>query len=240
MRATKAIIHLDQLVENIQAIRRRTGGERLICMPVKADAYGHGAVRVARAALEAGVQYLAVATVDEGIALRREGIDAPVLLLSIPLPEELPDMAANSLSPFVSDREFATEVAVAAAHAGKRLSVHLKVDTGMGRVGAPPESAAELAAFIASRASLFHEGTATHLAVSDSDADADIAFTRKQLALFGKAVSDIRRAGLDPGIVHAANSGGVLFHEDSWLDMVGPAPSCTAIPLPPSPLRTRG
>jgi alanine racemase len=191
-------------------------------MPIKADAYGHGAVRVARAALEAGVRCLAVATVDEGMLLREQGVKAPVLLFSIPQPGELADMAAGGLAPLVSDREFAAEAAEAAARAGKRLPVHLKVDTGMGRIGAPPEGAAGLAAFIASRASLAYAGTATHLAVADSRAGEDIAFTKTQLALFGNAVSAIRRAGIDPGILHAANSGGVLLHEDSWLDMVRP------------------
>jgi alanine racemase len=212
-------------------------------MPVKADAYGHGAVQAAGAAQEAGVHYLAVATVDEGILLREQGIALPILLFSIPQIEELPDMAANSLIPFVSDREFAAETAGAAARAGKRLPVHLKVDTGMGRVGVSPENAAELAGFIASRPSLAYAGTATHLAVADSRAEADVAFTKMQLALFREALSAIRQAGLDPGIVHAANSGGVLLHEDSWFGMVRPGialygysplgPDDTTLPLQP-------
>jgi alanine racemase len=222
MRATRAIIHLDRLIQNIRTVRQRVGEERLICVPVKADAYGHGSVQVARAALKAGVHYLAVATVDEGILLREERIDLPILLLSLPQPGELADMAANSLIPFVSDKEFAAEAAAAAARAGQRLPVHLKVDTGMGRVGVSPEDAAELAGFIVSRPSLFYTGTATHLAVADSRARENVEFTKTQLALFGKAISAIKQAGLDPGIVHAANSGGVLLHEDSWFDMVRP------------------
>jgi alanine racemase len=191
-------------------------------MAVKADAYGHGSVRAAKAALEAGVRYLAVATVDEGILLREQGIDAPIILLSAPQPDELFDMAANDLSPLVSDRESAAGAAEAAARAGKRLQVHLKVDTGMGRIGVSPEDAADLAVFAASQAPLVYAGTATHLAVADSTAEADIAFTKTQLALFGKTLAAIRQAGVDPGIVHAANSGGVLLHEDSWFDMVRP------------------
>ncbi|MDR2054150.1 MAG: alanine racemase [Treponema sp.] len=222
MRATRAIVHLDRLIQNIRAVRQKVGERRLICMPVKADAYGHGAVQAAGAAQKAGVHYLAVATVDEGILLREQGIDFPILLLSIPQPEELPDVAANSLSPFISDREFAVEMAGAAARVKRRLFVHLKVDTGMGRVGVSPENAAELAGFIASQPSLFYAGTATHLAVADSRAQENVEFTKTQLALFQKALSSIRQAGLDPGIVHAANSGGVILHEDSWFDMVRP------------------
>jgi alanine racemase len=222
MRATRAIIHLDRLIHNIQAVRQRVGGDRLICMPVKADAYGHGAVQAAKAARKAGVHYLAVATVDEGALLREAGVDLPILLLSIPQSEELPVMAAKALSPFIADRDFAAETAEAAARAGRRLAVHLKVDTGMGRVGVPAENAAELAGFVASRPALLYAGTATHLAVSDSKTPENIGFTKTQLARFRKALSAVKQAGLDPGIVHAANSGGVLFHEDSWFNMVRP------------------
>jgi alanine racemase len=100
--------------------------------------------------------------------------------------------------------------------------VHLKVDTGMGRVGCLPEEAAELAACIASHPSLEHAGTATHLAVSDSQASEDVRYTREQLTRFRAAVEGIRRSGLNPGLLHAANSGAVLFHEDAWFDMVRP------------------
>jgi alanine racemase len=222
MRATRAVIYLNRLIRNIQAVRQRVGEQRLICMPVKADAYGHGSIWVAKTALEAGVQYLAVATVNEGIQLRKAGIDAPILLLSIPQPEELLDMAVNNLIPFITDREFAAETAKAAARAGKRLLVHIKIDTGMGRVGVYPEAAADLADFVVSQAALRYAGTATHLAVADSTAKADIQFTRAQLAQFQKALESIKQAGIDPGIVHAANSGAVILHEEAWLDMVRP------------------
>ncbi|GHV17089.1 alanine racemase [Spirochaetia bacterium] len=222
MRGTRAIIHLDRLSRNIAAVRNRIGPGPLMCLPVKADAYGHGAVRIARAALEAGVAYLAVATVQEGTQLREAKIEAPILLLSIPLPEEIPEMAANGLIPLIGDEEFAAETAKAAADAGVRLPVHLKVDTGMGRVGVKPDGAANLAAFIAAQPSLKYAGTATHLAVSDSTGEADIEYTKQQLAQFRGAVESIRRAGVDPGIVHAANSGAVVLHRDAWFDMVRP------------------
>ena len=179
-------------------------------------------MRIARAALEAGITYLAVATVEEGVQLREAGIEAPVLLLSLPLPEEIPEMAARGLVPLIGDEEFAAETAKAAADAGIRLPVHLKVDTGMGRVGVEPEGAANLAAFIAARPSLEYAGTATHLAVSDSAAEAETEYTKHQLACFRGAVERIRRAGVDPGIVHAANSGAVVLHRDAWFDMVRP------------------
>jgi alanine racemase len=223
--ATKALIHLDNLRHNIRIVRDRIG-RPLICLPVKADAYGHGAVPVARAGLEAGADCLAVATVDEGAELREAGIDAPILLLTLPVPEELPRLIDFHLTPFVFDREFIRLLADAVEAAplgpeGKRLFlVHLKIDTGMGRAGCRPEDAPELADFICRQKTLELGGVATHLAVSDSDAEDDIRRTKMQLACFRKAVEGIRARGLNTGIVHAANSGAALLHEDSRLDMV--------------------
>jgi alanine racemase len=173
-------------------------------------------------ALEEGAAFLAVATVSEGTELRAAGIRAPILLLSIPLPEELPDILEADLIPLVGDRDFIREAAAAAERAGKQLTVHLKVDTGMGRVGCRPTEAAELARLIAEHKSLALGGTATHLAVSDSTAAEDVQYTREQLRCFREVVDSIRNAGLDPGIVHAANTGAVCFHDDAFFDMVRP------------------
>jgi alanine racemase len=223
MRATQARIHLYAFRENIRAVRKRTGTDVRLCVPVKADAYGHGAFSLAQAALEEGASFLAVATIGEGEELRvRGGIDAPVLLLSVPLPEELPGMLAAGLIPLVADRGFIRDAAVLAERAGKRLTLHLKVDTGMGRVGCRPEEAAELARFITAHKSLVLGGIATHLAVSDSAVPEDLQYTREQLRRFRKAVESVRDAGIEPGIVHAANTGAVCFHDDAFFDMVRP------------------
>jgi alanine racemase len=221
MRATQARIHLDRFRGNLGAVRNRVGS-RLICVPVKADAYGHGALPLARAALEAGAEYLAVATAGEGTELREGGVAGPVLLLSVPLIEELPQLISGRLIPLVADREFIAAAAAAAEREGVRLPVHLKVDTGMGRVGCRPGEAAALGRYIQSLKSLEYAGTATHLAVSDSAAGEDIRYTREQLVRFREAVESLKQAGVDPGIVHAANTGGVVFHEESWFDMVRP------------------
>jgi alanine racemase len=220
MRATRAMIHVGRFCGNFRAIQERIGPERRICVPVKADAYGHGAVPIAKAALEAGASCLAVATVQEGAELRENGINAPVLLLSQPLFEEIPGIFENRLSPFVSDSDFANALNRAAA--GKRLAVHLKIDTGMGRMGCFPAEAPGLARYIAGCSALEYAGTATHFAVSDSAAPADIAYTRRQIACFNDAVQGIRAAGVDPGIVHAANSGALILHPEAWFDMVRP------------------
>ena len=222
MRATRAIIHLDHFRGNFRSIQERVGPERRICVPVKANAYGHGAVQIAQTALEAGAFCLAVATVEEGAELRENGISAPILLFSQPLLGEIPGILAHGLSPFAADTEFAEALNRAAGTAGMRLPVHLKIDTGMGRMGCSPEEAPGLAQYIAGCPGLEYAGTATHFAVSDSADPGDIAYTRRQLDLFRAALDGIRAEGLDPGIVHAANSGGVLLHPDSWFDMVRP------------------
>jgi alanine racemase len=222
MRATRAIIHLDRFRRNLLAVRERIGPSRRICVPVKADAYGHGALSISRTALDAGASHLASATVSEALELREAGITAPILLLSQPLPEEIPLILRHRLEVFVSDGEFAGELAAAAAEASLRLPVHLKIDTGMGRLGCSPEAAPDLARLIHGHPSLDLQGTATHLAVSDSAGPEDIGFTGEQLGRFRQAVERIRAAGLNPGLLHAANSGGVLLHEASWLDMVRP------------------
>jgi alanine racemase len=138
------------------------------------------------------------------------------------MPEEQEDLVRNDLSPLVSDGPHIDALAEAAGKAGKELSLHLKVDTGMGRAGCRPEDAAALAGRIVSHRNLRLAGTATHLAVSDSPAPGDLAYTGGQLRRFTGALAAIGAAGIDPGIAHAANTGGVLYHPDSWLDMVRP------------------
>ena len=221
MKATRAVIHLDNFLRNFRAIQGRIGPNRTICVPVKADAYGHGAVAIAQASLAAGASCLAVADVEEGAILRNEGISAPILLFSQPLPAEIPGILENRLIPFVSDGEF-IEMLDKAAAAGIRLPVHLKINTGMGRTGCQPDEAAVLAKKLDASAALEYAGTATHLAVSDSAAPGDIAFTKEQIARFGRVLDAIKAAGVSPGIVHAANSGAVILHPEAWFDMVRP------------------
>jgi alanine racemase len=219
MRATRALIHLDYLRDNIALVRKKTGVS--VCVPVKADAYGHGALTIAEAALAAGARYLAVATVTEAEELREGGISAPILLLSIPIPEEIPRIIDADLEALAGDADYIDALAEAARKARRKSAVHLKVDTGMGRIGCRPEEAGALAARIASHG-LFLAGTATHLAVSDSTREEDRAFTALQLDRFRTVLDEIRALGMDPGIVHAANTGAVTFHKDAWFDMVRP------------------
>ena len=214
MRATRAIIHLDNFRRNIAAARKKAGPHPRLCVPVKADAYGHGAVPIARAALETGVEYLAVATVSEGAELRKAGIKAGIILLSQALPEEMGEISDLNLISLVSDLE---SIEVLAANTRLRpLEIHLKVDTGMGRMGCRPEKALELAIAIDKSRKLKLGGIATHLSVADSRRLDDITYTKTQIALFKEAVDSIKKAGINPGRLHAANSGALCFHEETY------------------------
>jgi alanine racemase len=218
----KAVIHLDRFIGNINAVKTRIGKKTHICAPVKADAYGHGAVEIAKTSLEAGACCLGVAAITEGAELRKDGINAPILLFSQSQPEEIPELLSAYLIPFVSDISFADVLNKQAAAERKKASVHIKIDTGMGRLGCPPEEALSLARHIRACSGLELAGVATHFAVSDSAEDGDIAYTKQQIALFKEAVDSIKAAGINPGIIHAANSGAVILHPDAWFDMVRP------------------
>jgi alanine racemase len=226
MRATRAVIHLDRLRQNIKKVKERLarrGSGVAICLPVKADAYGHGALQVARTALRCGIAYLGVATVEEGAELREGGIDAHILLFSQPQRDELDEAVRHSLIPFIGDGEAARLFAEAAERAGCVRRVFLKVDTGMGRMGCRPEEAPALAALIASLPSLEYTGTATHLAVSDCADAESVFYTRTQIQRFEGAVGGIWRKDISPGILSAANSGAVAFaRKDTWFDLVRP------------------
>lgn len=186
-----------------------------LCAVVKADGYGHGAVPVARAALAGGATILAVALVEEGVALREAGIDAPVLLLSEPPADALRDVVAYGLTPTLYTIK-GVEAAAGAAGA-KRVEVHVKVDTGMHRVGATRADAVAVARAVADAPGLELDGLWTHLAVAD---EPDDPYTGEQLARFAAARADLARAGLQPRVVHAANSAGAIAHPEARLDMV--------------------
>ena len=219
---TGAIIHLNRFKENINTVKTRVGENIRICVPVKADAYGHGALQISKAAIEAGAYCLGVADVMEGIELRKGGIQSPILLFSQAHPSEIPLIVKAKIIPFISDEEFAASLNKQAEADKTKLPVHLKIDTGMNRMGCPVNETLALAAMIKNSSSLELAGTVTHLSVSDSANKPDIDFTNNQLARFKKAVAAIKNAGIDPGIVHAANSGAVILHPNAWFDMVRP------------------
>jgi len=185
---------------------------------VKADAYGHGAVPVARAAVEAGAAFLGVAFVEEGIELRDAGIDAPIMLLSEPPPTAAAAVIAQRLTPLVYTANGIDALAKAVVDAGAPPhAVHLKVDTGMHRVGCAVPDALGLAEMIAARDELEFEGLATHLAVAD---EPDSDYTDGQLDSFDDVVAAITSRVGRPAIIHAANSAGLLAHDRARYDLV--------------------
>jgi len=174
-------------------------------------------VPVARAALGAGATWLGVAFVEEGIELREARIDAPILLLSEPPPAAAPVVVARRLTPFVYTAGGIDALGAAAAAAGTTLPVHLKVDTGMHRVGCTPAEAVDLAERIHAHPGLVLEGLATHLAVAD---EADRAFTDAQLDAFDAVLDAVTAAVGRPPIVHSANSAGALAFPRARYDLV--------------------
>ncbi len=219
MRPTKAIIHLDNLQHNIKEIKKKLNSEVKICLAVKADAYGHGAVQSSVVALRNGVSHLAVASIQEGIELRNAGIIAPIISLSIPNLDEARDIILNNIHPIISDEEYLFHLNKVASSLNKKAGVHLKIDTGMARIGCKPEDVAKIAKKINESSFLKLEGVATHFAVSDSKKQDDINFTKKQIKIFKKAIDEIKGEGINIPIIHSANSGSLLSQIEQF-DMV--------------------
>ncbi|MDA3957864.1 alanine racemase [Oceanispirochaeta sp.] len=221
-RATRAVIHLDHIIHNLECIKQLTGGDKKICIAVKADAYGHGALEISRKALDWGVDFLAVATVYEGIILRKAGIDAPLILFGFALDEEIPEIVSHGFTPFVGDAAYAARLDEEAFRQGVILNVHMKIDTGMGRIGVSPEGAPLLAENLVEMKNLKLEGVCTHLPVSDSPLEDDLHFTEELIGLLIRTFEAVRAKGIDPGIIHAANSGAIITHPEAHFDMVRP------------------
>ena len=233
---TRAIVHLDRIAANLRGIRAKVGPDRGILMAVKADAYGHGAVEVSRyVEREKLADWFGVATVGEGVELRRGGITSPVFKLSPALPGEVEAALEARLTLAVASIaeadavEAAVEAAAAKTLAGaprgsRRVAVHAAIDSGMGRVGLAPAEAGRFAEHVRDHCPhLRVEGAFTHFAVSDSADPEAVAFTDRQLTAFRQGVAALsENLGYLVEIVHAANSGGVLGHPGSWGNLVRP------------------
>jgi len=235
-------IDLDAVRANTRAIRAAAAPAAVMAV-VKADGYGHGAVPVARAALDAGAEWVGVALAEEGITLREAGIDAPIMVLSEPAPDAAAAVVAAGLTPVVYTPAGLEHLAKAVAQSDRRdpLPVHLKIDTGMHRVGCAPGDARALVDAIGERGELVLGGVCTHLAVADDPED---PYTREQLDRFDALLGELTAAGVVVGIRHAANSAALLAFPAAHYDLVrtgiaiyGIAPSATLadrIPLHPA------
>lgn len=210
-----AEIDLDAIAHNVRVVRAVVEPSEVWAV-VKADAYGHGAVAVARAALAAGAAGLCVALVQEGVRLRQAGIDAPVLILSEQPPEQLVDVVTHRLMPTLASRS-GVDAMASAVGAGRDVAVQLKVDTGMNRSGVDPSDAVAIADAIAEHPQLRLQGVFTHLAKADEPA---AAANDLQLRRFDVALDALAGAGHRPPLVHAANSAGALALPRSRFDLV--------------------
>jgi alanine racemase len=211
-------VDLEAVRANARALVARAAPAELLAV-VKADGYGHGAEQVANAALEAGATWLGVALVEEGMALRSSGIDAPILVLSEPPPAAAAAVVAHGLTPTVYTSRGIEALAKAVADSGAdaALPVHLKVDTGMHRVGCSIDDAPALVDEVVSRPELTLDAVCTHLAVADVPED---PYTDEQLDRFDAFVGGLEQRGMRPRLVHAANSAGLLAHDRARYDLV--------------------
>lgn len=204
---THARIDLARYAQNIELMWDAAGREKSFMAVIKANAYGHGAVACARAAVQAGVDYLAVARVSEALQLRRAGVDHPVLVLGGPNPKQIEAAIEQGISVSVGSIEALDAVSQAAQRAGQRPTVHLKVDTGLHRYGALPELAFELAMRLAQDERLDFEGIYGHFSSAD---ESDPAPTLLQIERADRLLDRLDEAGVTPRLVHLPNSAGIL------------------------------
>ncbi|MCU0564225.1 MAG: alanine racemase [Desulfobacterales bacterium] len=227
-----AEVDLEAIAANVRELRRLTDPRAKVMAVVKADGYGHGACEVARAALAAGAEWLGVARLHEAVRLRESGLAAPLLVLGYTPPEDAGRLVEYDLRQCVYSLAAAEAYSAAAGRRGGRIRVHLKVDTGMGRLGLVPavlagvggpgsvgDELARTAVAIARLPGLELEGIFTHFAASDS---ADKTHARGQLQLFLEVLARLKRDGLEVAVRHAANSAAVIELPESHLDLVRP------------------
>ncbi len=210
-------IDLNAIRHNAQAVKKAIGAGRHLMAIVKADAYGHGAVRVAKTALNSGADYLGVATVDEGIQLREGLVNAPILMLAEPPASAIPLLLAYKIMPAVYTSEFAISYAEAADSMGIKAPFHLAVNTGMNRIGVRHDEVVSFMNQVGFHRALDLVGAFTHFATADCPETLDFQIQAKR---FIEAVDAMRDAGINPGIVHCANSAAAIRYPDVRFDMV--------------------
>ena len=228
LRRTWAVIDLDALKENYEKLRRRIGSEVKFLGVVKADAYGHGAIRVSRVLQESGADYLAVSSADEAVELRRGGITMPILILGHTPKEQVELLIRNRITQAVTCRAKALEYSAEAMRCGGTLKIHIKVDTGMSRLGylvagSHFDTGVEGICESCRLPGLEAEGIFTHFAVSDEEDEESKAYTREQFRLFTSVIEKVEeKLGRKFPLRHCANTGAVAYWPEMLLDMVRP------------------
>ncbi len=223
---TWANVHLDALEHNIRRLQGYLSDGCRLMGVVKADAYGHGAVTVARRMAACGVDYFAVSNLDEAIELRRADVTQPILILSYTPPREATRLAEYAITQTVVSKEQGEELAAAATRAGVEVAVHIKVDTGMSRVGfachneADAPAVAQEIASISGLGGVKIEGIFTHFASADEQEDD--GFTREQFARFMAVIASAEALGVAFSLRHCCNSAALICYPEMHLDMVRP------------------
>lgn len=228
LKRTWAEIDLDALAHNYITLRKRIGDDVKFLGVVKADAYGHGSVQVSRFLEELGADYLAVSSIDEAVELRHSGINMPILILGHTPKEEVSELIKNNITQAVTCKAKALEYSEEAVKCNGTLKIHIKVDTGMSRLGYLCDdnyfdSGVEGICEGCSLPGLEPEGIFTHFAVSDESGDDCKAYTMHQFKLFTSVIDAVeKKLGKKFSIRHCANTGAVARYPETWLDMVRP------------------
>ena len=213
-------VNLDNLAYNVRQIKNNIKDPTLIMGIVKADAYGHGAAEVARVLLEEEVKRLGVAVLDEAIALRQEGIDVPILILGYTPPQLFDKVLEYRITPTLYNYQDALKLSELASKNGSSVKVHLKLDTGMGRIGMiPGQDSLDMVSNIYKLPGIIIEGIFTHFSVAD---EKDKTYTREQFKKFTEFVSALKERGIDIPLRHAGNSAASIDLPETHLDMVRP------------------
>jgi alanine racemase len=214
-----AIVDFSALCHNLSQVRQRIPKDCEILAVVKADAYGHGATTIASALARLGVRRFGVATVEEGVELRRAGVEQPILVMGALTADHGATVTAHRLTPIIHDRDVAEQFAKHIPFHADPYPVHLKVDTGMGRLGVSLDDVLPLLQSPAFQNTLSAEGLMTHLADADNE---DPTFTKIQIELFHTLIGRLKAAGIDIPLLHAANSAAILLHPSAHFTMVRP------------------
>ncbi len=210
-------IDLQAIKTNIRKIKELIGSEVQIMSVIKAEAYGHGAVKVAQIALEEGINWFGVATPEEGIALRRAGINANILVLGPLLPNQVAAFCEYNLIGTITMLESARALSLEACHRNVEMKIHIKIDTGMGRIGFYPGEAVEQIKKIAAFTNIKVDGLYSHFATADHS---DLSYARKQLTVFNKLLFNLKEQGIKIPHIHLANSAGIINLPDSYFKLV--------------------
>lgn len=218
-RAARAIIDLRAISRNVAEIRKKIGNKRGLMAVVKADGYGHGAVEVSWAALRSGADSLGVALPEEGQQLREVGIEAPILVVGLVQPEEAYKVVRFRLSQAVASVKLLEALDHEAGKASTRVNVHVKLDTGMGRIGVNPDDAVSFVRKVKSFKNLNLEGLFSHFSSAD---ERDKTFSERQLQLFDQTIANLQLAGIEVPQKHMANSAAILDFPQSYYDIVRP------------------